>query len=159
MCHLHRYLNCFIRPTSSECKHPRKKCLPYGREHILCCGMQNWIPLFGFNVKLDVSVAGDRLVTRALGDGASVAENSSGSGGKQNILQDNHEIRLRCGICQAGFHTAPEQELPSADAANDSPHSSLQDRHLSAKLMPTFADRGVSRSQRCGYPTTVISVF
>jgi hypothetical protein len=33
------------------------------------------------------------------------------------------------------------------------------DRHLSAKLVPTFADRGVSRSQRGGSPTAVIPVF
>jgi hypothetical protein len=31
------------------------------------------------------------------------------------------------------------------------------DRRLSAKLVPTFADRGVSRSQRDGPPTAVIS--
>jgi hypothetical protein len=30
---------------------------------------------------------------------------------------------------------------------------------LSAKLVPTFADRGVLRSQRGGSPTAVISVF
>jgi hypothetical protein len=29
-------------------------------------------------------------------------------------------------------------------------------RHLSAKLVPTFTDRGVSRSQRGGSPTAVI---
>jgi hypothetical protein len=33
------------------------------------------------------------------------------------------------------------------------------DRSLSAKLVPTFADRGVSRSQRGGSPTAVFSVF
>jgi hypothetical protein len=33
------------------------------------------------------------------------------------------------------------------------------DRRLSAKIVPTFADRGVSRSQRGGFPTDVISVF
>jgi hypothetical protein len=33
------------------------------------------------------------------------------------------------------------------------------DRRLSAKLVPTFADRGVSRSQRGGSRTVVISVF
>jgi hypothetical protein len=33
------------------------------------------------------------------------------------------------------------------------------DRHLSAKLVPTFADGGVSRSQHSGSPTAVISVF
>jgi hypothetical protein len=32
------------------------------------------------------------------------------------------------------------------------------DRCLSAKLVPTFADRGVSRSQRPGSPTAVISI-
>jgi hypothetical protein len=30
---------------------------------------------------------------------------------------------------------------------------------LSAKLVPTFADRGVSHGQCGGYPTAVISVF
>jgi hypothetical protein len=35
----------------------------------------------------------------------------------------------------------------------------LIDRCLSAKLVPTFADRRVSRSQRGGSPTAVISVF
>jgi hypothetical protein len=30
---------------------------------------------------------------------------------------------------------------------------------LSAKLVPTFADRGVSRNQRGGSPTAVISVY
>jgi hypothetical protein len=33
------------------------------------------------------------------------------------------------------------------------------DRRLSAKLVPTFADSEVSRSQRSGSPTAVISVF
>jgi hypothetical protein len=33
------------------------------------------------------------------------------------------------------------------------------DRRLSAKLAPTFADTGVSRSQRGGSPTAVILVF
>jgi hypothetical protein len=33
------------------------------------------------------------------------------------------------------------------------------DRLLSAKLVATFADRWVSRSQRGGFPTAVISVF
>jgi hypothetical protein len=33
------------------------------------------------------------------------------------------------------------------------------DRRLSAKLIPTFADRGVQRSQRGGSPAAVISVF
>jgi hypothetical protein len=33
------------------------------------------------------------------------------------------------------------------------------DRRLSAKLMPTFADIGVSHGQCGGSPTTVISVF
>jgi hypothetical protein len=33
------------------------------------------------------------------------------------------------------------------------------DHRLSAKLVPTFADRGVSRSQRGGSLTAVISVF
>jgi hypothetical protein len=35
----------------------------------------------------------------------------------------------------------------------------LGDSCLSAKLVPTFADRGVSRSQRGGSPTAVISVL
>jgi hypothetical protein len=33
------------------------------------------------------------------------------------------------------------------------------DHRLSAKLVPTFVDRGVSRSQRGGSNTAVISVF
>jgi hypothetical protein len=33
------------------------------------------------------------------------------------------------------------------------------DRRLSATLLPTFADRGVSRDQRDGSPTAVISIF
>jgi hypothetical protein len=33
------------------------------------------------------------------------------------------------------------------------------DRRLSTKLMPTFADRGVSSSQRGGSPTAVFSAF
>jgi hypothetical protein len=33
------------------------------------------------------------------------------------------------------------------------------DRHLLARLVPTFADRGVSRSQRGGSPTAVNLVF
>jgi hypothetical protein len=33
------------------------------------------------------------------------------------------------------------------------------DRRLSAKLVPSFVDRGVPRSQRAGSPTAVISVF
>jgi hypothetical protein len=33
------------------------------------------------------------------------------------------------------------------------------DHRLSAKLVPTFADRKVSRSQRGGFPAGVISVF
>jgi hypothetical protein len=33
------------------------------------------------------------------------------------------------------------------------------DRRLSAKLVPTFADTGVSHSQCGGSPTAVISVF
>jgi hypothetical protein len=33
------------------------------------------------------------------------------------------------------------------------------DRRLSAKLVPTFADRRVLHSQRGGSPTAVISVF
>jgi hypothetical protein len=33
------------------------------------------------------------------------------------------------------------------------------DRRLSSKLVPTFADRGVSRSQRGLSPTAVISIF
>jgi hypothetical protein len=33
------------------------------------------------------------------------------------------------------------------------------DRRLSAKSFPTFAYRGVSRSQRDGSPTAVISAF
>jgi hypothetical protein len=35
----------------------------------------------------------------------------------------------------------------------------LSDSHLSAKLVQTFVDGGVSRSQRGGSPTAVISVF
>jgi hypothetical protein len=35
----------------------------------------------------------------------------------------------------------------------------LSDRRLSAKLVPTFADRGLSHGQRGGSPTAVISVF
>jgi hypothetical protein len=35
----------------------------------------------------------------------------------------------------------------------------VSDSRLSAKLVPTFADKGVSRSQRGGFPTAVISVF
>jgi hypothetical protein len=54
-------------------------------------------------VKLDASVARDRLVTRALGDGVRVAVNSAVAGEKQNILMDNQEIRLRRGICQAAM--------------------------------------------------------
>jgi hypothetical protein len=34
-----------------------------------------------------------------------------------------------------------------------------RDRRLSAKSMPTFADRSVSRGQRGGFPTAVISIF
>jgi hypothetical protein len=33
------------------------------------------------------------------------------------------------------------------------------DRRLSVKLVPTFADRGVSRSQRNGSPKAIISHF
>jgi hypothetical protein len=33
------------------------------------------------------------------------------------------------------------------------------DRLLSAKLVPTFANRGISRSQRGGSATAVISIF
>jgi hypothetical protein len=33
------------------------------------------------------------------------------------------------------------------------------DHNFSAKLMPTFADRRVSRSRRDGSPTAVISIF
>jgi hypothetical protein len=33
-----------------------------------------------------------------------------------------------------------------------------RDRRLSAKLVPTFADRGMSRSERGGSPTAIISV-
>jgi hypothetical protein len=32
-------------------------------------------------------------------------------------------------------------------------------RRLSTKLVPTFAERGVSRSQRGGSPTAVTSIF
>jgi hypothetical protein len=32
-------------------------------------------------------------------------------------------------------------------------------RRLSAKLVPTFADRGMSRGQRNGYPRPLISVY
>jgi hypothetical protein len=35
----------------------------------------------------------------------------------------------------------------------------LSDLHLSANLVPSFADRGVLRSQRGGSPTAVIKVF
>jgi hypothetical protein len=35
----------------------------------------------------------------------------------------------------------------------------LSDRLLSAKLVPTFADRGVSSSHRGGSPAAVISAF
>jgi hypothetical protein len=44
------------------------------------------------------------------------------------------------------FHFASELHRPS-------------DRRLSAKLVPTFADRGVSLSQRGESPAVVISVF
>jgi len=43
-----------------------------------------------------------------------------------------------------------------------SPHANYTDRAaaaLSAKLVPTFADRGVSRGQRNGSPQPLISVF
>ena len=38
-----------------------------------------------------------------------------------------------------------------------SPHANYTDR--AAKLVPTFADRGVSRGQRNGSPQPLISVF
>jgi hypothetical protein len=40
-----------------------------------------------------------------------------------------------------------------------SPRANYTDRSLSVKLMPTFVDRGVLRSQRGGSPTAVNSDF
>jgi hypothetical protein len=39
-----------------------------------------------------------------------------------------------------------------------SPRTNYTDRRLSVKLVPTFAARGVLRSQRGGSPTAVISI-
>jgi hypothetical protein len=50
-----------------------------------------------------------------------------------------------------------EQQTPWPEFASDLYRPSGRD--LSAKLVPTFVDRGASRSQRGGSPMAVISVF
>jgi hypothetical protein len=40
-----------------------------------------------------------------------------------------------------------------------SPRENYTDRHLSAKIVPTFADSGVSRTQRSVSPTAAFSAF
>jgi hypothetical protein len=50
-----------------------------------------------------------------------------------------------------------KQQTLSPESANELYQPS--DRSLSAKLVPTFADRGVSSSKRGGSPMAVISVF
>jgi hypothetical protein len=47
-------------------------------------------------------------------------------------------------------------KTPLPESASELYRSS--DRYLSDKLVPTFADRGISRSQRSGSPTAVVSV-
>jgi hypothetical protein len=50
-------------------------------------------------------------------------------------------------------------ELPANQLRGFSPRTNYTDRRLSAKLMPTFTDRGVSHGQCDGSPTAVISNF
>jgi hypothetical protein len=49
------------------------------------------------------------------------------------------------------------KQTPLPESANELYRPS--DRRLSAKLTPTFEDRGVSHRQRGGFPMAVITVF
>jgi hypothetical protein len=49
------------------------------------------------------------------------------------------------------------KQTPWTESANEQYRPS--DCRLSAKLVPALADRGMSRSQRGGTPTAVISIF
>jgi hypothetical protein len=57
--------------------------------------------------------------------------------------------------CPANYNNTKKQ-TPWPESTSDLYRPS--DRRLSANLVPTFADRGVSRSQGSGSPTAVISV-
>jgi hypothetical protein len=50
-----------------------------------------------------------------------------------------------------------KKQTPWPESANELYRP--RDRRLSVKLVPTFADGGVSRSQRGDFPTAVILVF
>jgi hypothetical protein len=82
-----------------------------------------------------------------------------------NILHIKH---IRCGEMRydwnvsialqfLNFNKQNKQQTPWSESAGELCRQS--DRRLSAKLVPIFADNGVSRSQRGGSPTTVVSVF
>jgi hypothetical protein len=54
-------------------------------------------------------------------------------------------------------NTGHTKQTPCPESASELYQPS--DRRLSAKLVPTFAVRGLSRSQRGGYPTALILVL
>jgi hypothetical protein len=74
------------------------------------------------------------------------------SGSGSEVLTDfpimRHRITLTFGS---------DKQTPCPESASELYRPS--DLRLSAKLVPRFADTGVSRSQRGGSPTAVISVF
>jgi hypothetical protein len=65
-----------------------------------------------------------------------------------------YALLLRLYFCS---HVILQKKTPWPDSSSELYR--LSDHRLSAKLVPTFADRGVSRSQRGGSPTAIISVF
>jgi hypothetical protein len=65
-------------------------------------------------------------------------------------------------LCKRCLLSRPSLQMPHQHAFKPKQTSDLyrpSDHRLSAKLVPTLAKRGVSRSQRGGSPTAVISVF
>jgi hypothetical protein len=74
-----------------------------------------------------------------------------------NILDRNMIIWAFYLVTNAFFRHAKNKQTPWPESASELYRSS--DLHFSAKLVTNFAGRGVSRSERGGSPTAVISVF
>jgi hypothetical protein len=73
----------------------------------------------------------------------------------QSVLWDP---QMRLHTCQYSLHIDKQtNQTPWHESESELYRPS--DLCLSPKLVPTFADRRVSRSQRCWFPAAVISVF
>jgi hypothetical protein len=64
-----------------------------------------------------------------------------------------------CGDVNLNYSISNQKNKQTRWPESESELYRPSDRRLSAKLVPTFADRGVSRSQRAESPMAVISIF